>query len=125
MRQATEAGVSWLQEHSFLYAVRLPVNDILEQEIEHLLERHEGELPEKPVIRYYDFQYQAKSWDHRRRVVAKVEWDQGQLFPRVGFVVTTQVQLQLFVLAYNLGNFLRTDWACPRQSRTGHYAAFG
>jgi hypothetical protein len=139
----------YLEEHSFLYAIRLPVNDILEQEIKHLLERPEGELPEKPVIRYHDFQYQAKSWDHPRRVVAKVEWHRGQLFPRVGFIVTNlsakpegvvhfyngrgtaeqwikegkyalnwtrlschrlvanQVRLHLFVLAYNLGNFLR------------------
>jgi hypothetical protein len=81
--------------------------------------------------------------------VAKVEWHKGELFPRVGFIVTNltrpakravrfynqrgtaeqwikegknavkwtrlschdfadnQVRLQLFVLAYNLGNFLR------------------
>jgi hypothetical protein len=30
-------------------------------------------LPEKPVIRYHDFPYQAKSWDRPRRVVTKVE----------------------------------------------------
>ena len=84
-----------------------------------------------------------------RRVIAKVEWHQGELFPRVGFIVTNmsakpkgvahfyngrgtaeqwikegkyalnwtrllckrfvsnQVRLWLFVLAYNLGNFLR------------------
>ena len=82
-------------------------------------------------------------------MVAKVEWHQGELFPRVGFIVTNmsakpkgvvhfyngrgtaeqwikegkyalnwtrlsckrfvsnQVRLGLFVLAYNLGNFLR------------------
>ena len=49
-------------EHSFLYAFHLPVNDILEQKIKHPLKRPEGELPEKPVIRYHNFQYQAKSW---------------------------------------------------------------
>jgi hypothetical protein len=32
--------------------------------------------------------YQAASWDTARRVVAKVEWHQGELFPRVGFIVT-------------------------------------
>ena len=84
-----------------------------------------------------------------RRVVAKVEWRWGELFPRVGFVVTNmwarpegvvhlynghgvaeqwikeeqyalnwtrlschrfvanQAQLWLFILAYNLGDFLR------------------
>ena len=131
------------------YAIRLPANDILEREIKHLLKRPEGELPEKPVICYHDFQYQAKSWNRHRRVVTKVEWHRGELFPRVGFIVTNlsvqakgvvhfyngrgtaeqwikegkyalnwtrlschrlvanQVRLQLFVLAYNLGNFLR------------------
>ncbi len=37
---------------------------------------------------YHSFEYQAKSWDQPRRVVAKVEWHQGELFPRVGFIVT-------------------------------------
>jgi len=32
--------------------------------------------------------YQAASWQKRRRVVAKVEWHQGDLFPKVGFIVT-------------------------------------
>ena len=32
--------------------------------------------------------YQAASWTCQRRVVAKVEWHKGELFPRVGFVVT-------------------------------------
>ena len=39
-------------------------------------------------MRYDDFWYQAGSWDRPRRVIAKVEWHQGELFPRVGFIVT-------------------------------------
>jgi Transposase DDE domain group 1 len=35
-----------------------------------------------------DLQYQAKSW-HKPRVAAKIEWHQGELFPRIGFVVTS------------------------------------
>ena len=95
-------------------------------------------LPTRPRVGVYP-----------RRVVAKVEWHRGELFPRVGFIVTNlsyppkgivrfyngrgtaeqwikegkyalnwtrlschkfvanQVRLALFVLAYNLGNFLR------------------
>jgi hypothetical protein len=34
------------------------------------------------------FIYQAQSWKKPRRVVAKVEWHQGELYPRVGFIVT-------------------------------------
>mgnify|MGYP001598605735 FL=1 len=39
--------------------------------------------------RYYaSFSYQAGSWSQKRRVVAKVEWHPGELYPRVGFIVT-------------------------------------
>jgi hypothetical protein len=37
---------------------------------------------------YASFTYQAQSWSKSRRVVAKVECHQGELYPRVGFVVT-------------------------------------
>src|SRR5262249_7613628 len=33
--------------------------------------------------------YQAASWDRPRRVIAKIEHHLGELFPRVGFIVTT------------------------------------
>ncbi|MEE8156183.1 MAG: transposase, partial [Phycisphaerales bacterium] len=108
-----------------------------------------GRPPNKPVVRCRRFTYQAQSWDKPRRVIGKIEWHQGELFPRVNFVVTNlnwaakgvvrfynqrgtaeqwikegkqavnwtrlschdfddnQVRLQLFALAYNLGNFLR------------------
>ena len=37
---------------------------------------------------YARFSYQAGSWSQKRRVVAKVEWHPGELYPRVGFIVT-------------------------------------
>jgi post-segregation antitoxin (ccd killing protein) len=37
---------------------------------------------------YANFTYQAGSWIKSRRVVAKVEWHPGELYPRVGFIVT-------------------------------------
>jgi hypothetical protein len=41
------------------------------------------------VRRYYaSFRYQAQIWSRSRRVVAKVEWHPGELYPRVGFLVT-------------------------------------
>jgi hypothetical protein len=129
--------------------IRLPANDALMRDIEPMLTRPVGRPSNVPVVWYAGFLYQAKSWDRARRVVAKVEWHSGELFPRVGFIVTNltrpakqvvrfynqrgtaeqwikegknavkwtrlschdfvdnQVRLQLFVLAYNLGNFLR------------------
>ena len=44
--------------------------------------------PKKLLVRYRSFMYRAPSWDRERRVVAKVEWHQGELFARVGFIVT-------------------------------------
>ena len=78
----------FLEAEGYLYAIRLPANDVLQREIEHLLTRPVGRPSKKPVVWYHDFMYQAASWDQARRVVAKVEWHQGELFPRVGFIVT-------------------------------------
>ena len=41
------------------------------------------------LVSYKSFLYQAASWKTARRVVAKVEFHFGELFPRVGFIVTT------------------------------------
>ena len=120
-----------------------------------------GRPPKRPRVFYHDFSYQAASWKSSRRVVAKVEWHQGELFPRVGFIVTNmsrtpenvvrfynkrgtceqnikegkhaltwtrlscakyvsnRVRLALFVLAYNLGNFMRR-FALP--SEVSHWS---
>jgi hypothetical protein len=47
-----------------------------------------GRPSRKPKVFYASFQYQAKSWACARRVVVKVEWHAGELFPRGGFIVT-------------------------------------
>ena len=71
-----------------LYAIRLAANRVLQQSIAHLLRRPVGRPP-KDVRRYHaSFSYKAQSWSKSRRVVAKVEWHPGELFPRVGFIVT-------------------------------------
>ncbi len=139
----------YLETRQIGYAIRLPANEVLQREIAHLLVRPTEWPSRKPIVSYHDFAYQAQSWNVSRRVVAKVEWHQGELFPRVGFIVTNlshptigivrfyngrgtaeqrikegkyalnwtrlschkfvanQVRLALFVLAYNLGTFLR------------------
>jgi hypothetical protein len=70
------------------YAIRLPANDHLQRKITELLTRPVGRPSHKPVFRYKSFLYQAASWTMARRVVAKVEFHCGELFPRVGFIVT-------------------------------------
>ena len=78
----------YLETRQIYYAIRLPANEVLQRKIAHLLTRPtEGPSP-KPIVSYHDFTYQAQSWNVSRRVVAKVEWHQGELFPRVGFIVT-------------------------------------
>jgi hypothetical protein len=146
----------YLEGNSILYAIRLKANNNLYQKIEHLMTRPVGRPPRKPVVFFHSFSYRAASWDRPRRVIAKVEWHQGELFPRIGFIVTNmstspdavvhfynrrgtceqhikegklaitwtrlscvryvsnKVRLALFVLAYNLGNFMRR-FALPGQ----------
>ena len=78
----------FLESEGFLYAIRLPKNQILQESIAHLLTRPVGRPPNH-VRRYYaSFSYRAGSWDRKRRVVAKVEWHPGELVPRVGFILT-------------------------------------
>lgn len=53
------------------------------------------------MVRHYtSFHYRAKSWSKPRRVVAKVEFHPGELFPRVGFIVTNRSLPNERVLAF-------------------------
>ena len=148
----------FLEDEDYFYAILLKGNNILYGHIEHLLTRPVGRPPKKPIVRYHSFQYKAASWSKSRRVMAKIEWHSGELFPRIGFIVTNlrwkssnvvkfynkrgtaeqrikegkyalrwtrlschdfvdnQVRLQLFALAYNLGNFFRR-LALPKKVR--------
>jgi len=78
-----------LERRGVRYAIRLPANDVLERRIEDLLTRPRGRPSYAPLVRYRSFEYQAASWSRPRRVIAKIEHHLGELFPRVGFIVTT------------------------------------
>src|SRR5450759_3500919 len=146
----------YLEENHILYAIRLPANQVLSREIDHLMTRPVGRPSRKPKVFFHSFSYRAGSWKKSRRVIAKVEWHIDELFPRIGFIVTNmtsspeavvhfynhrstceqyiregkyaltwtrlscsrfssnRVRLALFVLAYNLGNFMRR-FALPRE----------
>src|SRR5262249_21840188 len=77
-----------LEREGFRYAIRLKANAVLERKIAHLLKRPVGRPSRKPKVVYASFRYRAKSWTCARRVVAKVEWHAGELFPRAGLLVT-------------------------------------
>jgi len=76
-----------LEARGVKYAIRIPANDSLERDIAELLTSPVGRPGHKPVIWYKGFLYRAASWKTARRVVAKVEFHFGELFPRVGFIV--------------------------------------
>ena len=78
----------YLEAEGILYAIRIKANKVLQEHIAYLLRRPVGRPP-KYVQRFHaSFSYRAGSWDRKRRVVAKVEWHPGELYPRVGFIVT-------------------------------------
>ena len=70
------------------YAIRIPANENLERDVAELLPRPVGRPSHKPIVWYKGFLYRAASWTTARRVVAKVEHHAGELFPRIGFIVT-------------------------------------
>ena len=78
----------YLEDNRVLYAIRLKANNKLYEKIDHLMTRPVGRPSAKPEVLYYDFSYPAASWDRSRRVIAKIEWHSGELFPRVGFILT-------------------------------------
>lgn len=39
-------------------------------------------------IRLVDRRYRKQTWDKERSMMAKIEWIEGELFPKIGFVVT-------------------------------------
>ena len=77
-----------LEERGVSYAIRILANENLERDIAELQPRPVGRPGLKPLVEYKSFLCQAASWKRARLVVAKVEHDQGEVFPRVGFIVT-------------------------------------
>jgi hypothetical protein len=78
----------YLEAEGIKYAIRLPANSVLQGRIGYLLTRPVGRPPNEVRCYYPNFTYQAGSWSKPRRVIAKVEWHPGELYPRVGFIVT-------------------------------------
>ena len=82
----------YLEGEGIKYVIRLPANRVLQERIGHLLTRPVGRPPNEVRRSYANFTYRAGSWSRPRRVVAKVEWHPGELYPRVGFIVTNMAR---------------------------------
>lgn len=90
----------FLAKEGYKYTIRLKANAVLQDRIASLLTRPVGRPPHHVVRTYASFSCQAGSWDRKRRVVAKVEWHTGELYPRVGFIVTYLSRQAVKVVAF-------------------------
>ena len=71
----------YLEAEHFQNVIHLPANGVLHREVEHLKTKPVGRPPGAPLVWYHEFHYQAAVWSCQRRVIAKVEWHHGELFP--------------------------------------------
>src|SRR5262249_44064821 len=90
----------FLEAERIKYAIRLPANQVLQSRIGYLLTRPVGRPPHHVRRFHANFSYQAGTWTKPRRVIAKVEWHPGELYPRVGFIVTNMSRPAERVVAF-------------------------
>jgi hypothetical protein len=100
----------FLEAKGYGYAIRLPANAVLQRRIAHLLTRPVGRPPHEVRRFYASFRYRAQTWSRSRRVIAKVEWHPGELYPRVGFLVTSLCRPPERVVAFYNGRGTAEQW---------------
>jgi len=104
----------FLEAEGIKYAIRIPANQVLQDRIGYLLTRPVGRPANEARRSYANFTYQAGSWTKPRRVVAKVEWHPGELYPRVGFIVTNMARP-----AENVVTFYNKRGTCEQWIKEG------
>jgi hypothetical protein len=97
---AIPAPVNLLESEGWDYAIRIKGNPKLHERIAWMTRRRPGRPPHHVVRHYTSFHPWAKSWSKARWTVAKVEFHPGDLFPRVGFIVTNRSLPNARVLAF-------------------------
>jgi len=79
----------YCEEERITYFQRLKSNNTLTHPIQPHLKRPVGRPPKSGIqTKLSDFYYQGGSWDRPWRVICRIEWHVGELFPRIGFIVT-------------------------------------
>ena len=92
---AREELMAWCEANGVDFLFGLAKNDRLNAMIKNELEQAAAisQRTGKPARRFKQFMWTTRnSWSHRRRVVAKAEWTQGEANPR--FVVTSLTQAE-------------------------------
>lgn len=92
-----------LEAEGWDYAICIKSNSKLHERISWLTRRRPGR-PSHGILRHYtSFHYRAQSWSKPRRIVAKIEFHPGALFPTIGFIVTNRSLPNERVLAFYNG----------------------
>jgi Transposase DDE domain group 1 len=79
----------FLEAEGIGYTIRLPANSVLQDKIGYLLKRPVGRPPHEVRLATTPASaIRRRAGTSRARAVAKVEWHPGELYPRVGFIVT-------------------------------------
>lgn len=94
------------------YVIRLKANRRLQDKANELLDQIPDDVVEATPVFYREFEYQAASWTHPRRVVVKMEKPMDQLFFQFTFIVTNMTLLPKSItrLYFNRGtmeNFIK------------------
>ena len=76
----------YCERECITYFIRLPSNETLRKIMGSDITRRPVGRPPKSGVKklYFEFPYRAGTWKKRRRVVCKVEWYAGELFPQGG-----------------------------------------
>ena len=89
-----------LEAQGWNYAIRINANPKLHAQVTFLTRRPTGRPPNHVVRGYTNFHYRARSWSKARRIVAKIEFHPGELFPTIGLLVTNRSLPNERVLAF-------------------------
>jgi hypothetical protein len=84
-----EGLMSWCEDHGVSYVFGVARNAVLERQLTEAMDqaREQSKAQDGASARVFvEFEYAAKSWERRRRVIGKAEWTQGGPNPR--FVIT-------------------------------------
>lgn len=80
------------EREKITYYFRLKSNDVLERKLNKYIVRRPRVRGKR--IRYKSFMYKAGKWDRNRRVVVKIEWREGEIFPETNFIITNSTEIR-------------------------------